>query len=225
MSARAIHFAHAACPSVPWRNGGGVAREIAAGDGWALRSAEIGRSGPFSRYAGVTRHFALVQGRVCLSFEPAGGPGVAPAFVGSDSAQGYVFDGDLACECRLLEGDPAIALNLMVDARRVRARIWRVAAGASDRPGPADEADEATTGFMCTDGAFRLDVFVFVRQPPENLGAANTAPNAAPMPAALPASLSPSMPAPMPAPMPVPQAALDAGALCFRIERNAPRST
>ena len=51
---------------VPWRNGGGVTRELLAwpspGD-WALRIsvAEVERDGPFSRYPGVA---ALVR-RAC----------------------------------------------------------------------------------------------------------------------------------------------------------------
>ena len=200
MTDDAIHLAHAACPSIRWRNGGGIAHEIASGEGWELRSAEISRSGPFSSYAGLTRHFALVQGRVALAFAAQGGRDAARVMIGDDSAQGWVFDGGLACDCTLLEGHPAIALNLIVDASRVRARIWRAGGKAHAERRSGDGADddaeasagEVTSGFICVDGEYRLDVFLFGR-PPD----------------CAPTLLT----------TPVPMAALDAAALCFRIEQ------
>jgi len=51
----------------PWRNGGGVTRELLAwpsDDDWALRLsvAEIERDGPFSAFDGVGRVFAVLAG-------------------------------------------------------------------------------------------------------------------------------------------------------------------
>ena len=63
-------------PPQPWRNGGGVTRELLAwapgGDGrqgdaaasWTLRVsvADIAQDGPFSAFAGVDRCFAVLEG-------------------------------------------------------------------------------------------------------------------------------------------------------------------
>jgi uncharacterized protein len=60
------------CAPQPWRNGGGMTQELlrwpAHGD-WQLRVsvARIERSGPFSRFDGVQRWFAVLSGPgVCL---------------------------------------------------------------------------------------------------------------------------------------------------------------
>lgn len=61
---------------VPWKNGGGVTRELlrlpaAATDDWALRIsvADIAADGPFSPFPGITRWFAVLAGAgVRLSF-------------------------------------------------------------------------------------------------------------------------------------------------------------
>ena len=45
----------------PWRNGRGVLRHIAEGDGWQLRLADITESGPFSDFSGYLRLFAMVE--------------------------------------------------------------------------------------------------------------------------------------------------------------------
>ncbi|MGE0313242.1 MAG: HutD family protein [Lautropia sp.] len=194
MHRTAIHLAHADCPTTAWRNGGGVARAIASGDGWDLRSAEIARSGPFSAYPGARRHFALVQGRVSLAFAPPDGTGSRAAIVDAGAPAGFVFDGGPPCDCTLLDGDPAIALNLIIDPDRTIARMWRVDAGAPDEAGLRAAESVACTGFMCVDGAFRLDVFLFG---PEGAPAGRTAP-----------------------PVRIPDAARRAAALCFRIEHN-----
>ncbi|MDO8252256.1 MAG: HutD family protein, partial [Rhodoferax sp.] len=51
----------------PWRNGGGVTRELLAwpqADDWIWRMsvAEVAHSGPFSRFEGVQRWFAVLGG-------------------------------------------------------------------------------------------------------------------------------------------------------------------
>ena len=52
----------------PWRNGGGVTRELLAwpaADEWRLRLsiADIERNGPFSFYPAAERWFAVMEGR------------------------------------------------------------------------------------------------------------------------------------------------------------------
>ncbi len=54
--------------TVPWKNGGGTATDIAqrlGADGepdWRVGTAAIDRDGPFSDYAGVTRTFTIIHG-------------------------------------------------------------------------------------------------------------------------------------------------------------------
>ena len=110
----------------PWRNGGGVTRELlclpaGAGDDWTLRIsvADIEADGPFSPFPGVTRWFAAVSGAgVRLHFRDAAAgprdvrPGDAP----------LCFDGADAPDCTLLDGATR-DLNVMVRSRRADALV------------------------------------------------------------------------------------------------------
>lgn len=99
-------------PATPWRNGGGVTRELLAwpspGD-WRLRIsvADIATDGPFSAFPGVRRWFVLLSGNgVLLEFSDRSlthRPGDAT----------LAFDGAAAPGCRLI-GGPVRDLNLMV---------------------------------------------------------------------------------------------------------------
>jgi environmental stress-induced protein Ves len=51
----------------PWRNGGGVTRQLAVWPAqgewaWRMSVAEVDRSGPFSRFEGIERWLAVLQG-------------------------------------------------------------------------------------------------------------------------------------------------------------------
>jgi environmental stress-induced protein Ves len=95
-----------------WRNGGGVTRELAAGDagadglpGWRLSLADITSDGSFSQYPGVDRIFTIVDGDV--------------AFLTVDGSQHrmeryrpFRFDGGSSTDCSLPTG-PCRALNVM----------------------------------------------------------------------------------------------------------------
>lgn len=138
----------------PWRNGGGVTRELlrlpadgAGPDDWTLRIsvADIEADGPFSPFPGVTRWFAALSGTgVRLRFaSDAGGhvdvrPGDAP----------LRFDGADAPGCTLLDG-PTRDLNVMV--RHDRADALVTAAGFLDAAEPG-----ASPGF----GFFALQPLV-----------------------------------------------------------------
>jgi len=125
----------------PWRNGGGVTRELLAwpapdgalarqcaaapGDTWSVRVsvADITAEGPFSAFPGVERCFTVLEGAgveltwpdrsICLR------PGDAP----------LRFDGAAAPGCRLLEG-PTRDLNLMVRTTAGRAGMVQAECGA-----------------------------------------------------------------------------------------------
>ena len=115
------------CAPQPWRNGGGLTRELlawpAAAD-WQVRVsvARIERSGPFSAFPGVRRCFAVLQGAGVRLQLPSGPCVLTPA----DEAVG--FDGAAAPDCELIDG-PTEDLNLM--ATRGRPSLRRAAAGSS----------------------------------------------------------------------------------------------
>ena len=110
-----VHAATAA--PQPWKNGGGVTRELlrlpADGDDWSLRIsvADIAADGPFSPFPGVTRWFAVLEGAgVRLDFPDR------VLNVRRDDAP-LRFDGADAPGCRLLDG-PTRDLNVMVRQER-----------------------------------------------------------------------------------------------------------
>ena len=113
----------------PWRNGGGVTRELLAwppgsGADWQLRVsvAEIERDGPFSAYPGVHRCFAVLEGA-----------GVMLGWAGGNrrltqDTEPLACDGAAAPDCRLIDG-PTRDLNLMARASAGQIRMQRAVAG------------------------------------------------------------------------------------------------
>ena len=61
--------------AVPWKNGGGLTREVAVHPpgsdlgnfDWRVSIAEVHRGGPFSSFPGVDRHMAVISGVLTLS--------------------------------------------------------------------------------------------------------------------------------------------------------------
>ena len=100
----------------PWRNGGGLTRELIVFPvreqwHWRISVAEVTQDGPFSRYEGVERWFAVLSGgRVHLAVDGAGGE------LHTASAP-FAFDGGADTMCRLLDG-PTRDINLMVKQGR-----------------------------------------------------------------------------------------------------------
>ncbi len=111
-----------ALPPQPWRNGGGVTRELLAwprADDWRVRVsvADITRDGPFSSFEGVARWFAVLTGDgVRLGDDPV-------EVLASGDAHG--FDGASAPACAL-RGGPTRDLNLMLRAAHVEGEMRRV---------------------------------------------------------------------------------------------------
>ena len=96
---------------MPWKNGGGVTREVAVsppGAGmndfvWRVSLAEVTEPGSFSRFDGVKRHLTVLRGRLRLDFVDRShelGP--------LDSLE---FDGDVPVFGTPLE--PVLDLNVM----------------------------------------------------------------------------------------------------------------
>jgi uncharacterized protein len=112
--------------AVPWKNGGGVTREVAvwppvAGMDdflWRVSIAEVLEAGPFSYFDAVDRTLMVLRGHLVLAFtdfEIDLQPGDDPfAFQGDEPCTGTPF------------GGPAIDLNVMVRRGRVLASVERV---------------------------------------------------------------------------------------------------
>ncbi|MFJ2742231.1 HutD family protein [Streptomyces sp. NPDC087440] len=101
--------------AVPWKNGGGITREIAArpqeatgeGFGWRVSLAEVAADGPFSAFPGVDRVLTMVEGDgMDLALEGIGPRRVDTRFVPQH------FPGDVPTGCRLLGGS-VVNLNVM----------------------------------------------------------------------------------------------------------------
>ena len=109
---KAIVLRLADAPLQPWRNGGGVTRELLAWpdpNGWWVRIsvADIAADGPFSAFPGVRRWFTVLQGGgVALAID-----GVEQVCRIGDSP--LAFSGESSTACRLLAG-PSRDLNFML---------------------------------------------------------------------------------------------------------------
>lgn len=109
--------------AVPWKDGGGLTRTIAtgpegadlAGFDWRLSMAEVEAAGPFSRFAGIDRTLAILDGTLLLDIE-----GQVRCLI-PDSAP-VDFPGDVAVTGTPVEG-AVVDLNLMVRRGMASARL------------------------------------------------------------------------------------------------------
>lgn len=117
----------------PWRNGGGVTRELAVWPApgawhWRMSVAEVDRSGPFSRFEGIERWLAVVQG-AGVQLDVGVGPHAVEAAPTSRTLTvadaPFYFDGDAATDCHLRDG-PSQNFNLMVRKSAQPSRMVRV---------------------------------------------------------------------------------------------------
>ena len=117
-----VHLAD--IPPTPWRNGGGVTRELAmwpdAGDwAWRMSVADVDQSGPFSKFEGIERWFAVFEG-AGVQLDVAGAPHRVTA---ADAP--LFFDGAAATGCELIAGKTR-DFNLMVRRGPKPSRMLRV---------------------------------------------------------------------------------------------------
>lgn len=113
--------------ATPWKNGGGVTREIAAwppGAGldafdWRISLADVAADGPFSAFPGVDRVLTVIAGDG-LVLEIEGRP------VRLEPSAPLAFPGEAAVAARLTAG-PIRDLNVMVrrDAWTATVQPWR----------------------------------------------------------------------------------------------------
>ncbi|MEM5437379.1 HutD family protein [Paraburkholderia diazotrophica] len=112
----------------PWKNGGGVTREVAAHPAgaaldafvWRVSVADVGAAGPFSRFAGIDRTLVLLSGAGMLLEGDEGAHALREPL---DVAR---FKGETAIDARLVDG-PTRDFNLMVrrGAATGDVAIWR----------------------------------------------------------------------------------------------------
>lgn len=139
--------------AVPWKNGGGVTREIlrvppepTAFD-WRLSLATIAAPGPFSSFEGFDRILVLVHGQgVELDF---GQHGRAKLTL---PGQMVSFDGAWETSCTLLDG-PSTDLNLIVSKDRTLSTSRSVQLARAEL---VQTAEWAQTLVCCISGAVRL---------------------------------------------------------------------
>lgn len=119
--------------AAPWKNGGGVTREVAAfpeGAGldafvWRMSIADVAQAGPFSRFAGIDRTLVLLSGAGMLLDEASEGNSTNTHALTQplDIAR---FAGEAQIDARLVDGATR-DFNLMVrrSAAVGEAEVWR----------------------------------------------------------------------------------------------------
>lgn len=143
---------------MPWKNGLGTTTEIAVHPEsasldaftWRISIAEVGASGPFSRFPGHDRILVQIDGApMTLSHDGAGEHRLSRLVP-------YAFAGELATHCTLAE-PPARDFNVMVrrDVASARVSVHRLAAGLKVR---TDDGDADTRIVYVLDGAVSAEI-------------------------------------------------------------------
>ncbi|WP_084612734.1 HutD family protein [Pseudogulbenkiania sp. MAI-1] len=119
----------AALQARPWKNGGGVTREIAAGPddaglddfAWRVSLADVAQAGPFSRFPGVDRTLVLLAGDGMRLEQDDG-----TVYALCQPLARAVFAGEAAIEATL-PGGATRDFNLMLrrDAAQGRVEVWQ----------------------------------------------------------------------------------------------------
>lgn len=124
----------------PWKNGGGITREVASRENaWRVSIADIDRDGPFSRFDGIDRLLMVLDGAGIT----LGDAGVLNAF---DVAR---FTGEAPVTAHLADG-PVRVFNLMTYRGAARASVDIVRA-------PARRAFAADTALLlCAQGSVEV---------------------------------------------------------------------
>jgi uncharacterized protein len=137
----------------PWKNGGGVTREIAISGpteafAWRVSVADVAQAGPFSRFEGVARTLVLLEGAGMVLDETGDRARTHTLAKVLDVAR---FDGEAPISARLIDG-PTRDFNLMVrrDVARATFEICREAA--------VREVQAETVLLYCAVGAMQLCV-------------------------------------------------------------------
>ena len=117
---------------MPWKNGGGLTREVVVSPpgsdltafDWRISIAEIRAPGPFSLFKGVDRRMAVLAGRLSVAIDGR------PAITLTPESDACAFAGDLPVVAAPL-GAPVTDLNVMTRRSRCAARLTRCCAPQS----------------------------------------------------------------------------------------------
>jgi uncharacterized protein len=121
--------------AIPWKNGGGITREVAISPtlgtpgefDWRVSIAEIAVAGPFSVFAGIDRRMSVLKGRLSLKIDDA------PAVTLSPDSAAVAFPGEAPVFATPL-GATVTDLNVMTRRGRCAADLTRHAAGGVLEP-------------------------------------------------------------------------------------------
>ncbi len=114
----------AARAAVPWKNGGGVTREVAVhpkGSGfdtleWRVSIAQVRSAGPFSSLPGLDRRLAVLEGTLSLVI------GQAPEVRLSPATPALQFPGEAPVQAQPVDG-PVMDLNIMTRRGRFSSAV------------------------------------------------------------------------------------------------------
>ncbi|MFC4506103.1 MULTISPECIES: HutD family protein [Streptomyces] len=144
--------------SMPWKNGGGMTRQVASGavqaalapvepeDGfdWRVSVADVDAGGSFSSFPGIDRVITLVEGEgMVLTVDGTPHP-VAPL-------SPFAFSGDAATDCRL-EAGAVRDMNVMTRRGRATAQVRIVSVAAAQGAQMACAAGETLLAVAVTEG-------------------------------------------------------------------------
>jgi environmental stress-induced protein Ves len=149
------------CRPMPWKNGGGTTTEIAVwptGAGledfdWRVSMARVEAAGPFSRFHGVDRTLAILEGEgIVLDVA-----GRIPVRLNGTS-EPHALPADVPTSARLI-GGPVTDLNVMTRRGRFSHTVERMRVAA-----PTDVATgSAATLVFCLDGDLKAEADGAVR--------------------------------------------------------------
>lgn len=132
-------------PPVPWKNGGGVTREIAGNPPvWRLSLADVASEGPFSVFSGLERILTVIEG---AGMELHFGQQVRHALLGEPLR----FSGDDPVTGVLPHG-PIRDLNLIYDPHQADGTVEVFSGAQSLLTGPTEVAVYVLTGSVTCHG-------------------------------------------------------------------------
>lgn len=150
----------------PWKNSGGVTREVAAcraeaeaGTGdfdWRVSVAEVAAPGPFSCFTNVDRVLTIIRGDLHLEFESD-----RPSTTLTERSAPHAFPGDLPTFGTPVSG-VAHDLNVMVRRGRWAGTVTRLTAADSVS---IDSGSDMTLLLFGGDGSVRCDGALLAMQP------------------------------------------------------------
>ncbi len=123
-------------PQTPWKNGGGVTREIACSEPgepyWRLSIADVTQEGDFSTFPGLHRVLTVIEGKGMRLQSPT-------ADIHARPREPVSFAGDTPIKGHLMQG-PVQNFNLIYDANKLKA-IVRVSGRLDAEEAPSAEED------------------------------------------------------------------------------------